>query len=353
MVGNVSVKEEKVKKMRDIGKRSIAKGLCLIVFLSVWSSLGLFGPSAAQAQWRGLSKALRKTGKAAENVPFRQMDDFVPDAHIRRNAREVLMEKGKFLDEAAYARRMSDELGDLFRNADPATLQVVRKLDAPTQEMVFLASRGVRNVDEVPMDLLVRRELLNAADGKTLCALGLHPSLVPDAVNVQNLIRAGKITTPDGMRRLSLDDFGSFFHRYGTAGVRFWEKHIRPNWKIWVGGGALTALLLTPEEYLNDSAEWLADGAAKIAKFGVEVVSGIAAGTLEGTAEGFGETLSRFWNWCASFFLTWKGVGVLTVLAIVGLFIGRRTRRNGRTVPFGGNILSFWKRQKELGPDVE
>ncbi len=350
MVGGVSVKEKQVKRMKDFSKCRILKSGSLIVFLVVWMSL--FGLSTAQAQWRGLSKVLQQTGKAAENVPFRQMDDFVPDANIRRNAREVLMEKGKFLDEAAYARRMSDELGDLFRNVDPATLQVIRKLDAPTQEMVFLASRGVRNVDDVPMDLLVRRELLNAADGKTLCALGLHPSLVPDAVNMQNLIRAGKITTPDGMRRLSLDDFGSFFHRYGTAGVRFWEKHVRPHWKLWVGGGALTALLLNPEEYLTESAEWLTDGAAKIAKFGVQVVSGVAAGILEGVAEGFGVTLSGFWNWCTAFFLTWKGIG-LAVLVSVGLLIGRRARRNGRTARFGGGFLHFGKRRKELGPDVE
>ena len=287
--------------------------------------LFMLGVTPAEAQWKGLSKVIRRAGHMADDVPLRNLDDFAPDKNISRNLRDTLSE-GRHLDDAAYARRLADSLGEAVQTLDPAVIRTISQLDGPTQEMVVLVCRGTKHVDEIPLDLARRVDFLKAADGKTLCALGMDKTLVQDAIGMQDLLRMGKIPSPKGLRAVTLDDFGAFFHKFGAKGVDIWKTTIRPHWKAWAVGGALAAVLITPEEYLDEFGNWLEDAAKKLANFGTEIVAKPVLGTVQGTVEATGEAAQDTLIWGKNYFTSWKGICAILAFFLLacGIFASFR-----------------------------
>lgn len=326
-------------------ERAVRRILILILCL-------ILGCETAQAQFRSWGRAMRKAAKVSDDVPLRELDNFVPDQSLRRNAREALSE-GKYLDDVAYMRKLSrslDELTDL----DPATVRALRLADAPTQEMAVLVCRGARHLGDEPLDIMRRVDFLRVADGKTLAALGAHPALVRDALDLDQLIRTGKVVSPKGMRAVTLDDFGNFFHKFGKKGEEIWNTQIRPHWKLWVTGGALAAILLTPEEYLDEAGDWLAEGAAKLAEFGVELVTKPTRAVVETVAETTGEQTQEFFRWCWGFLASWTGVCALIPMLLLVYLICAPFRTIIKKTTQG--TLRLFRRmipRKKLGPDID
>ena len=327
----------------------------------------IFGATAS-AQCRGISRAVKRASRIADDIPLRNLDNFVPDRNISRMTRDALGE-GKHLDDVAYTRKLARELNEVGRNLDPQTVRTLQKMDGPTREMVVLVGRGAKNVGDMPLDVMRRADFMKAVDGKTLCALGMDKTLVRDALNMQDLLKMGKIPSPKGLRAVTLDDFGAFFHKYGAKGADFWKTTIRPHWKAWAVGGALAAILLTPEEYLDEAGELLHDAGEKLAKYGVKLVTALAGGLAEGTVEGTGEvvaegvgnivektgeatqkTLVRVKN----FFTTSKGLCALLTFFLIAccLFSGFRKLVKGLFKA----IFNVYRRlvpRKKLGKDIE
>ena len=125
---------------------------------------------------------------------------------------------------------------------------------------------------------------MSNVSGETLAAMGRGDNaFIKEVIDLDAKIGAKTLKSPPGMRAVVLDDIGSFFQKTGEAGKKFWEKSVRPHWKLWLGGTALAAILLAPEEFLDSAGELTKEGFKKVVSFGGDMLGNALAGTTEDT----------------------------------------------------------------------
>lgn len=268
------------------------------------------------------AKVLREVGKVGENVPIRPVEKIVGEASTSKAAREAVEEglskTGRRLDDAAYNRQLIKTLeSTLGTSVDPATLKAIRQMDRPMQEAILVLSRGVKNVEKSVPDIAMRSDFLKNASGETLSVLGREPSFMRNAVDIQTLTKSGKMLSPPHVRPATLDDFGNFFKKYGDKGMTFWKTKIQPHWKLWVGGAALTAILVAPEEYLDSACEITKEGMKKIARFGGNMLVSALEGMAEAPRQIVEKTAKSLWK---SFFSDIWGVVTFALLLVIAAY---------------------------------
>jgi len=287
--------------------------LCFAVF-----TFGLFVSTNLEAGI--LQQIVRKAGKVADDVPLRPMEESMSSPATRKMAQECLETTRKVDSTIPYSRALVREIKAASGSiVDPAVLRTLDTLDDPSLEVVMLVSRGTKNVTATVPDIARRANFLRQANADTLCVLGRYDDLAREAHKFQNVLANPKyIPSPDGLRRVTLDDFGAFFQKFGQKGHDFWMNTIKPNWGWWITGTALAAILLTPEEDLDKAIEAVGWAAEKVVDTGVNAVKTVVeVGTdatedvLETTGEAAGKSIMAILK---GFFSTWFG----TCVAIVG-----------------------------------
>lgn len=210
---------------------------------------------------------IRKTAKISDDVPLRALDE-TARPETRKMARE-LVENGRKFDQVSYSRQLAKQVENaLTVTADPVLLRTISTIDDAGKETVLLLCRGSKNVSQAIPDIARRADFLKTVDADTLCVLGRYDGLAGEARNMDFYLKKNLITTPKGLRRANMSDFGNFFRKNGTKGVEWWKKNVQPHWKAWAVGGALTAILIMPESYTDYVIEKAADGSVKIVHAG-------------------------------------------------------------------------------------
>lgn len=294
-----------------------------LVLVLVIFTFGLYISTTLEAGV--LQQIVRKAGKVADDVPLRPMEESAASPATRKMAHE-LMEKTRTADSAVpYSRALVREIKTASGTiVDPTVLRALDTLDDAGLEVVMLASRGAKNVTTAVPDIARRASFMRQANGDTLCVLGRYDDLAREAYKFQNTLANPKyIPSPEGMRRVTLDDFGAFFQKFGQKGHDFWMNTVKPNWKWWATGTALAVVLLTPEEDLDKAIEavgWAADKVVdtgvKVVKEAVEVGTDAAEDVLETTGEAAGKTIMSVLR---GFFSTWFGACVAIIGGLIGL----------------------------------
>jgi hypothetical protein len=189
----------------------------------------------------------------------------------------------------------------------------------PAQRAAIILAEGGRGVaDKIP-DLAARAKFLERGGAETVAAIGLGGDEVAQAaLRLDAALQAGRVSGAPGFRPAMLTDFGELMVRRGEAGPRFWKRYVAPHWKQWLAGGAMTALLVNPDAFV-DTAGDLTDEGFRILG---EMLGEAAALTIRGAGQVAGtiaqNATEAVWE---TFFSGWKGVaatvGVLAVLLLV------------------------------------
>lgn len=279
-------------------------------------TFGLFIPTNIKAGV--LQQIVRKAGKVADDVPLRPMEETMSSPSTRKMAEELMQKPGKIKAGVPYSRALIQEIKTTSSAlADPKVLKALDTLDDAGLEVVMLASRGAKNVEVAVKDIGRRAEFLRKVDGDTLCVLGRYDDLADEAINFQKaLANPSNIPSPVGMRRVTLDDFGKFFKKFGEKGHDFWMKTIKPHWKFWAATTAISVILFTPEEDLENAIDSVVQEVRKVTNLSDKVIKeslGLGGEIAEKT----------LWAILAGFFNTWFGAcfaiigGILILLYVL------------------------------------
>jgi hypothetical protein len=275
-----------------------------------------------------MGRALRKIARVADDVPISKLDDAATELASSRFARELVEKTGARVDDvAARARVMKKLLAESADGLPPAVLREVDALEGPAQDAIAVLARGSKKISAAIPDVAERTALIREGGARTLLVIGRYEDLADDAVKFAAASRAKVLKTPGG-GYLTLGDFDDFFIKQGDRAKTFWDKSVRPNWKLWLGSTALATILATPDEYLDHAGNLLAGAIAKIGRVGGKAIEG----ALATTGEVVGDTLWTILRAFVSHPLGAAIVGVGGLLALGGL--ERPIRRVCRLVAF-------------------
>lgn len=284
-----------------------------------------------EVQAASLARVVRKAAGVADDIPVRRLDEVVQDAATSRAGRKLLdnLDRGKRLDnlaqESAVLRRAWKEV---LGAADTRLLREVDSLPPASQRAALVVAHGGQRLKAAVPDVAVRSRLVREGGAETLAALGRFEDLADDALAFDVALKGGKLPSPPGARALTLNDFGTFFHTSGDRAHRFWTQYVRPHWKLWLGSAALAAVLLAPEEYLDEMGRLTQQGLEKLGRFAGKRLGDVLAGLLAGAGAGTQEVLTGTTRTLTrTFFTSVSGVVSACVLAVGALLLLSPTRR--------------------------
>ena len=298
---------------------------CVSALLFVWIVIGLAIPHCVFADsWRTISRIVREVGEVSDDLPLRRIDEVTAGAKRSRLAEETIERKlGKVsLDTADEARHLDRIWRELVRPGRDYILKEVKALPIPEQRLACALSIGAHQLKQSIPDIATRGTLMRNGGPETLLAIARYPDLAEDALRFDMAVKNRRLLSPASGRSIETADFGRFFESTGDRGYYFWNKYVRPNWKLWLGGSALAAVMLAPDEYLDEVGNFTERGLAKIARFGsktlFDAVSGAARGTIEGTGTGIKEVVETTWgSFVATFLTSFSGIVALFCLVAV------------------------------------
>lgn len=235
------------------------------------------------------SRLLRRLAKVADDVPVRGLDEAMEGVVVGRHGRslvdDVVRRGGGKIDDVAERSRVLRKLWkETIGDADASLLRQLDDLPPVRSEAAVTMARGARRLESTIPDLAIRGRFLREGGGETLAAMGRYDDLVDDAVRFDLALQAGKLPSPAGARTLTLSDFGAFFHRNGERAYRFWAKSVSPHWKLWLGGTALAALLLSSDEMIDEAGQLTATAMRRLGDHLGDRLAAILAAGVEGTA---------------------------------------------------------------------
>lgn len=260
-----------------------------------------------------VGRTLRKIARVADDVPISKLDDAATEMASSRFARELIQKAGARVDDVADRARVMRKL--LTESADglpPAVLKEIDTLEGPAQETLAVLARGSKKIGSSIPDVAERARLIKEGGASTLLVVGRYEDLAEDALSFSAATK--QLPTPSG-GTLSLRDFDDFFIKQGDRAKRFWDKSVRPNWKLWLGSAALATVLATPDEYLDEAGGLLQGAATKLARVGGKALGA----ALDTAGEVVVETLWSLFRAFTSRPLGATIVGVGGLLALGGL----------------------------------
>lgn len=278
--------------------------------------------------WRTISRIVRAVGELGDDVPLRRLDPrFAPQRG--RLVEEALKNRARraAIDSADEIRHLDSLWRELLSPRGETILREVKSLPIPEQRIAYVMSVGAQQLKNTVPDVATRGNLIRHGGPETLLAIGRYPDLAEDALRFDLAIRNQRLLPPPGGRALGTGDFGRFFERTGDRGYSFWQKYVRPHWKLWVGGAALTAVMLAPDEFLDEVGNLTEAGLAKIARFGskalFDAIRGAARGTIEGTGQGLKGVIEAIGTSFVTTFLTsWSGwIALICLIGAVIAFV--------------------------------
>lgn len=275
----------------------------------------------------------RTTAKVADDVPIKYSDDLLERVGKSKNVRNLvdsdLAKSGRRIDEmsetARRAARSAEVLTQLQRGvgANPQLLRQLDLLDEAGRETALVLVKGSQRLSTAVPDIAARGRLLRFGGTDLAANAGLYgDDFVKDALRIQNTLDAGAMTITASKRAVTLSDFSQTISKMGQGGLDFFNKTIKPNWKIWTSSGLLAWWVLDPEGFQDTAGTITHEGSKRIAELAGEIASSAVSGTVEGSGNAVANIGSRTWNAFREQGTTGI-VGVLLVLALASLAFRR------------------------------
>jgi hypothetical protein len=289
-------------------------------------------PLSVMANARAL-KVARLSARVADDVPVSRLESVVRDPRVARSGQELVERLGikKLDDLVSYKRNLSRLLSEtLPRGSSQLTMELAQEPLA-VQEASLVLARGGDVLHKSVGDLAVRSRLLRAGGADLLVTLGRYDDLAEDIVRFDTAALGGKLPSPPGHRSVSLSDLGRFFHDHGERAHHFWTQYVRPHWPLWLGSTALAAVLLAPDEFLDEVGNLTEKGLERIGQVGGKLLghamAGAASGMIQGTGEGIKKGLKELVIAIVrTYFTSPLGVITFTIVIFALLCLVRPTR---------------------------
>lgn len=304
------------------------------VVLSI-AAIFVYHPSVTYADaLRTITRVVNEAAGIADDIPLRGVDDVTKSARREALVREIVESRsGRKIAETADELRHMDALWrNLLGPKQVTLLDDIKKLSVPEQRLAYALASGGRRIKEVVPDVALRGRLIREGGSEMLLTVGRYPDLADDVLRFHTALRGGKLPAPPGARALTTADFGKFFETTGQRGYHFWNKYVRPHWKLWLGSSALAAIMLAPDEYLDALGDLTEEGIRRIAAFITETLLAAIRGAARGTVEGSGQGLKKMveslaQSFYATFLTSWAGPVVLVCLLGLLIFTISSTKR--------------------------
>ena len=294
---------------------------------AMFVTLGFSFSSHASADvW---STLVRRTAKVADDVPIRQADEWVDSMKRSRGLQDVMNSRftraARGADELELAAKQAARRGAVrsalnaaAEGVDPTLLRSLDDLDDVARETALVLAEGGQHTAHVIPDIAARSALVRRGGLETLAGVGMYgEDAARAALRLDAAVQSGKIASRSG-RAATVADFGRLLNQHGDAGWTFWTRYVQPHWGKWLTGGAITAYLLAPEEFMDATGELTEQGAKKL----TELVGAASAAVIRGVGAGSGNAASEVGNavW-DTYFGGWQGIlaliGTLALLTIV------------------------------------
>lgn len=292
-------------------------------------------PAAAQRVRGVLDDFVRGVAKVPDDIPIKKVDELVTELSKSRTVRDAVDAELKgagravVAGEAARGVARSDDVLRLLRSAtsdiDPSVIRRIEQLDEASRDVALVLAKGGQELARTLPDLSTRGRLLREGGAETVAAAGLFgPDAVRAAMRLDEAIRGGTVFVKDGMRAVTVADFGAAMTRNGDASWSFWKRHVQPHWKVWAASGALAAYLANPQAFQNAVGEMTEQGFKRLTEFAGEA----AAAAIRGIGEGTGKAVENLDDAVRDTFFTgekrWYAVtGSLIFLSGLMLAFGR------------------------------
>ena len=144
------------------------------------------------------------------------------------------------------------------------------------------------------------------------------------ALRLDTALQAGRVARGSAARAATLADFGVLLSRHGDAGWSFWNRYVVPHWGKWLAGGALTAYLVAPEEFMDVTGTITEGGAKRL----TELVGATTAAAIRGVGGGSGKAMGEIGSALQdTYFSGWQGLLALGGTIVVLAFALPRSRR--------------------------
>jgi hypothetical protein len=256
---------------------------------------------------------IRKLSKSADDIPVTRIDDVIANKRTSEAGADLIRRQAKSgvdLSELnAIRRRALDGL-------DPVTIRQIDSLPSDAKDAIYLVSSGTKKMREAIPDIALRGEFLRDGGGDLLAMLGRRGDLAGDAVELRNYLKNGRLPSLPGGRPITLNDWARFMESNPSRGDYFWNTYWKGKEKYWLGTAGLAAVLLTPEEYLDDAGKFLEKG---VNKLGGIVGEAIAKIVEVGTTVVVEKPFKGFWKGLIS--NPWSLLPVGLVFAAGGLYL--------------------------------
>lgn len=302
----------------------------LIICLSL---LALLNAPPTFAKFGFLDDLIRKTAKVADDVPLKHTDEIaqrlqrsgIADDILEKNLKKA----GKLTDgmddvarkaaKAAEARRL---LKLSLGNTDAKLFKHLDTLDDAGRSTAMVLAKGGQELAQTLPDLALRGRLIRKGGADVVAAVGAHgQDAAKAALRFDAALDAGKIIVPAGKHAPTLADFGKAMTRFGSGSWQFWQKNVRPHWKIWLASGALTAYVLDPEGFQNAAGELTEEGIKHL----TQLAGTAAAAAIRGVGEGSGQAMEDIGRAVTDTYFSnsYRIAGAVLVLLLLSLLFKR------------------------------
>ena len=288
-----------------------------IRYLQIFLVVLLLNSGAQNAFSISLGSAIRNVAKVSDDVPINRLDDFINNKATLEAAQDLAKRSTGRIDDLSNPDVLSRILRTTLKNVDPKVLKQIDELDIPSKQAALVLSHGAEQVRGAIPDLALRSTFLTEAGAGTLFALGRYDDLMTDAIRYNTVAKAGLIT--NATSPATMETFGNFFTRNGDIAHHFWTTTVRPNWKTWATGTALTTVMLAPDEYLDAAGDLTEEGIRKLVKAGTKIMTGVIKGSGEAVKKATSETVGAIYE---TYFKTATGVLALCItLSAISVFM--------------------------------
>jgi hypothetical protein len=239
--------------------------------------------------WKRL---LRQSAKVGKNVPLTQADDVAAalgrSPEVRKTAEKALENSGKLSPKLKGAAREAAEkaaLAKLLKKLliKPELVKQVTALDKASRQTALVLAKGGETLSQAAPDIALRGRLLKEGGPDLIAALGLHgKGAASESIRLATAIQGGTLVLPQGVRAVTLADFGKAMTKYGGASWTFWQDYVRPHWKTWLVSGALAAYLVDPEAFQDAAGRLTREGFRRV----TELAGHVAAEAIRGIGQG-------------------------------------------------------------------
>jgi hypothetical protein len=270
-------------------------------WLHLCSSIAILIVLLAAPGWAKISNVfgdlVRGTARVTEELPLRHAEDLVAQLPKSKAVRDVvtreLQQSGKLLDKADDAAKLATRsravlqwLGQATAHLNPSVMHRLEQLDDVSRESALILAKGGKHLSETLPDISRRAHLLREGGAPTVAAIGLHgPEAAHAATWVDEAIKGGALTIPQGQRAVTLADFGMTMTKSGETSWRFWKTYVQPHPKLWLASGALAVYLLNPEAFQDAVGGLTEAGFEHLTQLGgrvsADAIRGIGKGSVQ------------------------------------------------------------------------